>query len=204
MPKAIAIDEDFNGRRRTKRNEDTSPRNFVLAMLLRSPKDSLAIFLATAVVAAIIINAMFLQSGHHHPSPLFAPAVPFVSATPQDASPIPRPRPVDASVKPADTAAKAAPAVPAVINPKPVANTGAVAHSDPVGDLIASSRRISAVQRTLAEYGYAQLKPTGVMNAETQAAIAKFERERKLPVDGQISDRLLRELALLSGHPIDN
>ena len=202
MPRAIAIDEDFSGRRRAKRNDDKSPRHFLLAMLLRSPKDSVAIFVATAVVAAIIINAMFLQSGRH-PSPLFAPAVPFVSAAPQDASPMPRPRPVDADAKPADTA-KAAAVAPAVTNPKPISSTGAVAHSDPVGDLIANSRRTSAVQRTLAEYGYAQLKPTGVMNAETQAAIAKFERERKLPVDGQMSDRLLRELAVLSGHPIDN
>lgn len=91
----------------------------------------------------------------------------------------------------------------AVTSPKPIANSNMVAHSDPVGDLIVSSRRISAVQRTLAEYGYAQLKPTGVMNTETQAAIAKFERERKLPVTGQMSDRLLREVALLSGHPIE-
>ena len=84
-----------------------------------------------------------------------------------------------------------------------LSSTARAAPADPVGDLIANSRRISAVQRTLAEYGYAQLKPTGVMNAETQAAIAKFERERKLPVDGQMSDRLLRELAVLSGHPIE-
>ena len=202
MPKAIAINEDFSGRKRAKRSDDKSPRHFVLAMLLHSPKDTVAGFLATALVAAIIINAMFLQSGRH-PSPLFAPAVPFVSAPPQDdASPMPRPRPADASAKPAD-AAKTAAVPPAMTSPKPIANSNMVAHSDPVGDLITNSRRISAVQRTLAEYGYAQLKPTGVMNAETQAAIAKFERERKLPVTGQMSDRLLRELAVLSGHPIE-
>jgi Putative peptidoglycan binding domain len=199
VPRAIAIDDDFSGRRRPKRNEEPQ-RHFMLAMLLRSPKDTVAIFLATATVAAIIVNAMYLQSGRH-PSPLFAPAVPFVSAAPQDVSPMPRPRPVEANAKPADAAKPAVTA--AVINPKPIASSNMVAHSDPVGDLIATSRRITAVQRTLAEYGYAQLKPTGVMNAETQAAITKFERERKLPVTGQMSDRLLREIAQLSGRPIE-
>jgi peptidoglycan hydrolase-like protein with peptidoglycan-binding domain len=64
-------------------------------------------------------------------------------------------------------------------------------------------RRVAAVQRALTEYGYGQLKPTGTLGPDTQAAIAKFERERKLPVTGQISDRLVRDLAATTGHPID-
>jgi peptidoglycan hydrolase-like protein with peptidoglycan-binding domain len=67
----------------------------------------------------------------------------------------------------------------------------------------AGARRIAAVQRALTEYGYGQLKPTGAMGADTQAAIQKFERERKLPVTGQISDRMVRELAATIGHAID-
>ncbi len=59
------------------------------------------------------------------------------------------------------------------------------------------------MQRTLTEYGYGQLKPTGTIGADTQAAIAKFERARKLPVTGQMSDRLVHELAAMIGHPID-
>jgi hypothetical protein len=47
------------------------------------------------------------------------------------------------------------------------------------------------------------LKPTGMVGADTQVAIQKFERERKLPVTGQVSDRLVRELAIVIGHPID-
>src|SRR5262249_47918324 len=64
-------------------------------------------------------------------------------------------------------------------------------------------RRVAAVQRALTEYGYGQLKPTGTVGADTQAAIQKFERERKLPVTGQVSDRLMRELAIVIGHPIE-
>ena len=46
-----------------------------------------------------------------------------------------------------------------------------------------AARRVAAVQRTLTEYGYGQLKPTGTVGSDTQAAIQKFERERKLPGD---------------------
>ncbi len=66
-----------------------------------------------------------------------------------------------------------------------------------------SPRRVAAVQRSLTEYGYGQLKATGTVGAETQAAIQRFERERKLPLTGQISDRLVRELAAMTGKAID-
>jgi peptidoglycan hydrolase-like protein with peptidoglycan-binding domain len=59
------------------------------------------------------------------------------------------------------------------------------------------------VQRVLTQYGYGQLKPTGTIGSDTQAAIQKFERERKLPVTGQMSDRLVRDLVAMTGHPID-
>jgi Putative peptidoglycan binding domain len=64
-------------------------------------------------------------------------------------------------------------------------------------------RRVAAVQRALTEYGYGQLKPTGTIGSETQAAIQKFERERKIPVTGQMSDRLVRELTAVIGRPIE-
>ena len=67
----------------------------------------------------------------------------------------------------------------------------------------AAGRKIAAVQRALTEYGYGQLKPTGLIGSDTQAAITKFERDRKLPVTGQMSDRLVRELSAMTGRPID-
>ncbi len=86
--------------------------------------------------------------------------------------------------------------------PRPA--TSAPARPDPLGDLIAPPpRRVTAVQRALSDFGYAQLRPTGVMNPETSAAIEKFERERKLPVTGMISDRLVRELAAMTGRPLE-
>jgi hypothetical protein len=65
------------------------------------------------------------------------------------------------------------------------------------------SRRVAAVQRALTEYGYGQLKPTGTIGSDTQAAIAKFEHERKIPATGQMSDRMVRELSAMIGHSID-
>jgi peptidoglycan hydrolase-like protein with peptidoglycan-binding domain len=65
------------------------------------------------------------------------------------------------------------------------------------------SRRVAAVQRALTEYGYGQLKPTGTIGPDTQAAIAKFERDRKIPATGQMTDRMVRELAAMIGHAID-
>jgi peptidoglycan hydrolase-like protein with peptidoglycan-binding domain len=77
------------------------------------------------------------------------------------------------------------------------------AHSDPIADLIAPTQRVTAIQRALADFGYGQLKPTGVYDPQTRAAIEKFERDRRLPVTGQISDQLVRELSAMTGRPLD-
>ena len=140
---------------------------------------------------------------------------------------MPRPRPVEATLKPAD--AKLADVRPAEVRPvevKPAAAVSVIAktsaapatpativrppapipvssRSDPVGDLIIASRRVAAVQRALTDYGYGQLKPTGTVGSDTLAAIQKFERDRKLPITGQMSDRLVRELSAATGRAID-
>jgi peptidoglycan hydrolase-like protein with peptidoglycan-binding domain len=71
------------------------------------------------------------------------------------------------------------------------------------GEPVVPSKRIMAIQRALADFGYGQLVPTGVLGAETRAAIERFERERKLPITGQISDHLVRELAAMTGRPLE-
>jgi len=42
-----------------------------------------------------------------------------------------------------------------------------------------------------------------MVGPDTKDAIEKFERERKLPVTGQVSERLVRELATITGRPIE-
>src|SRR6516225_5613142 len=75
--------------------------------------------------------------------------------------------------------------------------------SDNVIERNTASKRVIALQRALAEYGYGQIKPSGVVDPDTQAAIEKFERERKLPITGQASDRVVRELAAMTGRPLE-
>jgi peptidoglycan hydrolase-like protein with peptidoglycan-binding domain len=78
-----------------------------------------------------------------------------------------------------------------------------VARNDVPAERPAPSKRIIALQRALAEYGYGQIKPSGVMDADTQSAIERFERERRLPITGQASDRVVRELAAMTGRPLE-
>ncbi len=79
------------------------------------------------------------------------------------------------------------------------------AKPDAIAELIVPppSKQVIAVQRALSEFGYGQIKPTGIVDPETQSAIQKFERERKLPVTGQLSHRVVRELAAITGRPLE-
>jgi hypothetical protein len=110
----------------------------------------------------------------------------------------PKAEPKAAEPKAADPLAnlvKATAGMPVTANgPRPPASIPTAAQA---------ARRVAAVQRVLTEYGYGQLKPTGTIGSDTQAAIQKFERERKLPLTGQMSDRLVRDLVAMTGHPID-
>jgi peptidoglycan hydrolase-like protein with peptidoglycan-binding domain len=99
-------------------------------------------------------------------------------------------------------ATSAAPAAPSMIA-RPPASIPVPSRNETSANPASGARRVAAVQRVLTEYGYGQLKPTGTVGTETQAAIQKFERERKIPVTGQISDRLVRELTAVIGRPID-
>ena len=66
-----------------------------------------------------------------------------------------------------------------------------------------AATKVVAIQRALTDHGYGQIKANGVLDGETRSAIEKFERERKLPVTGQVSPRLSRELAAVTGRPLE-
>ena len=199
-----------------------------MRMLMRSPKDMVAGLLAVAAVCAIITNALFLQAGRH-PSPMFGSVV--TLPAPAVVSPLQRPRPVELAAKPVEPEPaelktveiksadlksadpKAADAMtnlvvksigaPVVAPPNVARPPAPIPTVSREAAQAAGARRVAAVQRALTQYGYGQLKPTGAVGADTQAAISKFEHARKLPVTGQMSDRLVRELAVMIGHPID-
>jgi putative peptidoglycan binding protein len=226
VPRRIASDDEMPRRRRRRAANAVAAETehgflvrILLRILLRSPKDAIAGLIAFAAVSAIIANALFLQAGRH-PAPMFGS----LAMTP--ANPLPRPRPVEADgtlLEPRPTESKVAepkaaepktgdplanlvkatsgaPATPSNAS-RPSAPMPAASHSDAVQ--ITGSRRVAAVQHVLTEYGYGQLRATGTIGSDTQAAIQKFERDHKIPVTGQMSDRLVRELTAMVGHPID-
>jgi len=168
-----------------------------LAAIGWGPRDAAAFVAATVGATAILVNALFLQAGPH-PAPLLKVSLlppPGAEATNSVAVAVPRPRPPEAGPPAKTEAPKSASAAA----PAPAAGG---THSDVIADLL-SSRRVIALQKALAQYGYGQIKPTGVVDVETRAAIEKFERERKLPVTGQPSERVARELTGLTGRPLD-
>jgi hypothetical protein len=221
-------DDEEPPRRRRRRGakaaavEVEPERGLMMRVFLHSPKDTVAGLLAAAAICAILTNALFLQAGRH-PSPMFGSVV--TLPAPQAAAavnPLPRPRPVELVTDP--------PAIGPVEARGSDPKNADSKNPDPVGNLVtkstsaqpaapanaarppapvpataqsAGARRVAAVQRALTQYGYGQLKPTGAVGADTQTAIAKFERDRKLPVTGQMSDRLVKELTAMIGHPID-
>ena len=85
---------------------------------------------------------------------------------------------------------------------KAAANTAPV-RNDPIAALIGPTPQLKAIQRALSDFGYGQIKADGVFDPETRAAIEKFERARHLPVTGQVSDRLVRELSAMTGRPLE-
>ncbi len=91
-----------------------------------------------------------------------------------------------------------------IIAKSPVkAKPAAAPHRHPIAELLAPNPRIIAVQRALAAYGYGQIKPSGVYDPDTRAAIERFERENRLPVTGRISDQLVRSITMMTGRPLE-
>jgi len=246
VPRKVTRDRELPRRRRgAVAAEAEAEHGFVVRMLLHSPKDMVAGLLAFAATSGIIANALFLQTGPH-PAPMFGSVVVMPQASLTSASPLPRPRPVEADALVTDSrlgeakiteqrlvdprpieprsievkAAESRAGEPRSVEPRsgdPLTNlvkatsTGPMAASNvlrppasiPASGPLAGPRRVAAVQRALTENGFGQLKPTGAIGPDTQAAIQRFEHDRRMPVTGQISDRLVHELAAVTGHPID-
>lgn len=196
-----------------------SGRGLALRILLYSPKDMVAGLIAFAAVSAIITNAVFLQTGPH-PAPMFGSVVHMQQANLASVA-LPRPRPAEADAAPTEThsiephmSEKANELrLPESRGSDPLGNLVKATVAPPANALrppapiptmqITGSHRVAAVQRALTEYGFGQLKATGTVGADTQAAIMRFERDRRLPVTGQVSERLVHELSAMIGHPID-
>ena len=188
MPeRAIAVDpREF---------EDDGLRGLLRRALGGNPADAIAIFVLVIAAGAILINALYRQPGPH-PAPIFS-----IKPRPVAGEPAGGVVPVVPRARPESVAA-AKPEAPAH-TPLKTETAASRAKPDPIAELIAPASRVTAVQQALNQYGYGPLKASGHFGAETVSAIQKFERDRKLPVTGQISTRLLRELAVVTGKPVE-
>jgi hypothetical protein len=166
---------------------------------LQRPGSVLAGLIMTGGAMAIMINALGQQA--RHPSPIFAKAERSPAQRQTDAAPAMPPVP---PARPPDAAAA----------PQPPARTQA---RDPIGDMIRASettgtaspvrqaeawvepQRVTSAQRALAKLGYGPIKADGIFGQATRQAVERFERERRLPVTGELNQRTARELSSQSG-----
>ncbi len=194
----------------------------------RRRSDVLMMLVAAGASAAVLFNALAMQDGRRETRPATAatPAIPVPTAAPAEvrktvaAEPAPAtpaaaspatsapmslaaapPRP---PVKPAaPPRVAAAPVTPTAPSPAPIGalsndTTGTVR---PPAD-VAVSPRVMEIQKALAKLGYGPIKVDGRGGDATKDAIERFERDRRLPVTGAISDRLVRELNAVAGFSI--
>jgi peptidoglycan hydrolase-like protein with peptidoglycan-binding domain len=77
--------------------------------------------------------------------------------------------------------------------------TGSIKPSSPA----MGNAKVLSAQRLLARYGYGPIRMNGAADKETHDAIERFERDRNLPPTGEVSERLMRELAAYSGGTLD-
>ena len=173
------------------RNRSESRIAATAGIIGSNPREAVGLFALLAAVSIIFINALFMQRGPH-PAPFFA--------TKQAVTPLPLSRFMP----------QAQPLVPqqAVVPapaPRPhIEQAAAPARgNDPIAALLAPSNRVIAAQRVLTQYGYGQIRPTGIVGPETQDAIRRFERSQKMPVTGAMSDQVVKALAQMSGRSLD-
>lgn len=221
MPNAAAtFDDAFDYDEPVRRKAPRRPRSAAgkgpqrkkgrrLAFDMRKVARWTAVGLGTTVALTIMVNALVLQKSRH-PAPLFGKAIALgPGPAPVERAPAPRADPVDA---PAATPAPA----PVVQQRAPVEVTEdeAPTRDDPIGRLLQGgpppagaaakpdTKTVMGAQRALAKLGFA-LKPNGTLGPQTRKAIEAFEKDRHLPVKGELTRRLVKILAAESGVRID-
>ena len=170
-----------------------------------------AIGMAATMALGIMVNALVLQKGHH-PAPLFGKA--------SAATPAPTPQPPIRATQ-ADAPTEVAPAVPMAKARKIVVaarETDAPAGDDAIGRLLAGGsapvksaakgdskgdgKTVTGVQRALSKLGF-KVPTTGAAGPATKKAIEAFEKDRHMPVKGEVNRHLVKVLAAESGIKID-
>ncbi len=187
-----------------------------------------AIGMGATLALGIMVNALMMQKSRH-PAPLFgqtialpkeaaakqatvsvgAPAKPVPSALPVAqalSQPVPQQASQPTSAKAHHAAAIAGPDKPAgddaIARLLNGGGNGAgektAAKGETKGDATSDGKTVLGIQRALAKLGFA-IKPSGTFGPQTRKAIEAFEKDRHLPVHGEVSPRLVKLLSAESG-----
>ena len=170
-----------------------------------------AIGMSAAVAIGIMVNALMMQKGHH-PAPLFASASSFRLAAVPAAPPRPKGQGAEmtnASTMALPTAAPASTTSAGKTTAVPQAPRDMVT-DDPIARLLrgspsipgATDKPVLGAQKALLKLGF-NVKANGLMGSSTKKAIEAFEKDRHLPVRGELSHKLIKVLAAESGLHID-
>ncbi len=68
--------------------------------------------------------------------------------------------------------------------------------------IVSQVSTVSSVQKRLADLGYGPLRFTGQLDTPTRTAIEQYQEDRLLARTGDINDRFLTDLALVTGRPL--
>ena len=173
----------------------------VMRRLFSRPARTIAGATLAAVLTGIVVNALVLQKGRRPPSPIAA-ARPAAAPAPVAATPAPPPATQGASVVAQSPPALAEPParpidLGATVDSIPVPPTRG---GDPIRDLLRgdagkdAAHLTIAAQNALIKLGFA-IKADGVAGASTVQAIQQFERAHGMPQSGEITPRLVKQLA---------
>ena len=201
-------DNDFNAvdqprPARRKSSAAKKSRGGLFAGVKKKPMRLVGLVAIAGVLLGIGVNATMFQTARH-PAPLFASApektVPQKAAA-ASVAPVPAPRPAELAA--ASSAPTARPPAQQIARAPAETTT---ARKDAIAALIKGdepaaapvSPKISAAQRALQKVGFV-VKPDGVFGLGTRQALERFERDRGLPVTGELAGRTLKELAAQSG-----
>ncbi len=181
----------------------------------------LTIGMSAAVTVGILVNALTLQKGHH-PAPLFgstdagqndlahAASAAMIPTASSDAGPPQTPsKPIVDDMPPPAIASRPK---AAMSQPKPSdAGDDAIARllkgESPSASGAATAdktgtKTVLAVQKALGKLGFT-VKASGTMGPMTRKAIEAFEKDRHVPVKGELTNRLTKMLAAETGLKIE-
>ena len=182
-------------------------------LLLHRPGRTLGVVVAGGFAVAVAVNALVLQP-RPHPAPLFTARGiegPVRAAPPARPAPQPVAAIDTAAPPPAAVSEPAPPSRPSVLTQHLTEGTGEVMPrprpADPIGDLIrtglagggGADNTVLDAQKALAKLGYG-VTPDGLWGPQTRQAIEQFERDRGLPVAGELTDKMRSLLAAAAGH----